>query len=77
MIAITEKHIQQLGFDYDSHEEEYSLWCAKNLYINITFITGGDFFITIQVHQSKADLSHVRTEYALDKLINSLLDPGL
>lgn len=72
MIKLTEKHIQYLGFDYDSHDEEYSLWCAKNVYVNATFLPCGDFFITIQVHQATALLSHIKTEYQLDKLLNSL-----
>lgn len=72
MNILTEKHIQQLGFDYDSHYGEYSLWCAKNLHINITFPDCGNFFVEIQVHEAKTDLSHIKTEYALDKLIKSL-----
>lgn len=72
MIKLTEEHIRYLGFDYDSHEQEYSLYCTKNVHINITFLPNGDFFITLQVHQAKADLIHIRTEYALDKLIKSL-----
>ena len=77
MMIITEKHVQYLGFDYDSHAEEYSLWCAKNVYVNATFLPSGDFFITIQVHQATAHLSHIKTEYALDRLIKSLSAPQL
>ena len=72
MITLTEKHIQSLGFDYDEYEQEYSLWCSKDIYVNITFVSCDDFFVTLQVHQATALLSHIKTEYQLDKLINSL-----
>lgn len=75
MITLTEEYIQSLGFDYDRYEEEYSMWCAKNIYVNITFLPDGDFFVTLQVHQATAHLSHVKTQYALDKVINSLSAP--
>lgn len=72
MIKLTEDRIKRLGFNYDNYSEEYSLWLAKNTYVNITFIEDEDFFVTLQIHQSTVSLGHIRTEYQLDKLINAI-----
>lgn len=72
MSRITEKYVQGLKFNYDKREEEYSIWCAKNIYLNITFIESGDYFVKLQVHQATAHLSHINSTDQLNVLIKAL-----
>ena len=71
MTVITEQYIKDLGFYYDEYEQEYELYCSKNIYINVAF-SDDDFWVILQVHQATAHLSHIKTIQELGDLIDVL-----
>lgn len=76
MDNITEKFLQEHGFQYDDyhhhHHKEYYFKCGKDMYVNVQLEPDGFCDVIVEIYETRGWLNHITSQQQLKDLVKAL-----
>lgn len=72
MDNITEKFLQESGFQYDERDEQYRMHCYKYLFITVGNYSTNEYYVGLEMHDTTTPLYHISTQQQIKELVKAL-----